>query len=79
MIFNDYDETGHRVNCVGSRSHRTADEAILRNVRFAFPKETAGMSDQAVVNAYDEFAMSELFGNNDERFPEFLSSWEAPE
>lgn len=72
MIFNDYDETGHRLTAAGCRSSRAEDEAILSNLRTAYGAKVAGYSDQALVNAFDMFAVSAMFGNNDERFIEFL-------
>lgn len=71
-IFNDYDEDGFRTTRMGNRSHRAADNAIRDNLRFAFP-QYAEQSDQWLVNQYDEFAASDMFGNNDERFPEFVA------
>lgn len=74
--FNSYDKNGFRTTVNGSRSSRAADEAIISNLRFRWADELKHMSDVELVNAYDEFALSEIFGNNDERFLEFLSdSW----
>lgn len=75
MIFNDYDKDGYRTNIVGCRSSRTEDEAIVYNLRHRWNTELANISDVALVNAYDEFAMSEFFGNNDEEFLRFLSEY----
>lgn len=75
-IFNDYNENGYRLTINNTRSSRTEDNAILYNVRFAFGDKVAHMSDQALVNAYDEFSMGDIFGDNDERFLEFLKDWE---
>ena len=75
-IFNDYDEKGFRTNICGCRSSRTEDDAIAYNLRFRWKKELEEVSDQKLVNAYDEFAMSDMFGDNDERFLEWLAEYE---
>lgn len=67
-IFNDYDEGGNRVNICGCRSTRTEDNAIRNNLRQRWQQDLAEVSDVALVNAYDDFALSPLFGNNDEGY-----------
>lgn len=74
-IFNDYNADGYRRNINGNRSHYAEDEAIVRNLRYRFPNLLSNRSDQFIVNAYDEFAASDMFGDNDERFPAFLSDY----
>lgn len=76
-IFNDYNAQGYRVTITGSRSSRAEDNAILYNLRFKFGARIALISDQGLVNAYDEFALSDMFGGNDEHFLEFLDNYEA--
>lgn len=74
--FNDYDENGYRVNKYGNRSSRTEDNAIAYNMRFKHPTELAKYSDVEIVNLYDDWFWDERFGNNDERFLEFLKEHE---
>ena len=66
--FNDYDADGFRINRRGSRTSRIADEAIIRNLRYRWPKELSEISDAELVNEYDDFALSDQWGNNDENF-----------
>lgn len=73
-IFNDYDEQGYRTSITGCRSSRIADDNLVYNLRFRWPVELDGFSDAELVNHYDEFALSDWFGNNDERFLEWLAS-----
>jgi hypothetical protein len=75
-IFNDYDESGYRITITGSKTSRIADNNLRDNLRFRWANEFADWSDQKLVNAYDEFAMSEMFGDNDERFLEFCKDFE---
>lgn len=70
--FNDYDENGYRTTINGGRSSRTEDEAIIYNLRYRWPRELANISDARLVNEYDQFALSELWGDNDERFLAWL-------
>lgn len=72
LIFNDYDENGFRTNIAGCRSSVTEDNAIVSNLRFRWPKELEHLSDVALVNEYDKFAISDWFGNNDERFLDWI-------
>lgn len=71
-IFNDYDDQGYRRTVTGAKSSKIEDQAIVRNLRVRWPKELENISDQRLVNEYDEFAMSEMFGNNDENFLAWL-------
>lgn len=77
-IFNTYDENGYRRNINGNRSSRTEDNAIEYNLRVAWGNLVKDMTDSELVNAYDLFSVLaddngvDYFGNNDERFPEFL-------
>lgn len=77
-IFNDYDDNGYRRSVTGCRSSRTEDEAIVYNIRATWGALVADMSDQQIVNEYDEFAMSDMWGNNDERWPEWLAQGKEP-
>lgn len=72
MIFNSYDENGYRVTITGCRSSKIEDESIVDNLRFRWAAELKDLSDANLVNIYDEFAASDMFGNNDEMFLEFL-------
>lgn len=74
-IFNNYNEDGFRVTINGHRSSRIADETIVYNLRFKWQVELAEVSDAELVNIYDEFAMTEGFGNNDEGFLPFLKEY----
>jgi len=72
VLFNDYDDRGARISIVGCRSTRIMDEAIVHNLRFAFGEQIASLHDCCLVNAYDEFASTDMHGDNDARFIEFL-------
>lgn len=54
---------------------RMANEALVKNLRFRWKDELSTFSDDKLVNMYDEFAMSEYVGDNDERFLEFVKEW----
>lgn len=73
-IFNDYDEQGYRLTAAGTRSHKAADANLLVNLRFAFGERVMKYSDQKLVNEYDEFAMSDMYGDNNARFLEWLET-----
>ncbi len=72
MIFNDYDDQGYRTNIMGCRSSKIADNNLVYNLRHRWPNELKDVSDVALVNVYDEFAMTDAFGNNDENFLAYL-------
>jgi len=74
--FNDYDESGMRVNRHGNRSSITADIQIVSNLRFAHGDAIAHLNNASIVNAYDDFYWSDMYGDNDARFPEFVKNWE---
>lgn len=65
MIFNDYDENGYRLTVNNCRSHRVADESLVRNLRFKYGNDLANISDQQIVNSYDYFSVSDDFGDDD--------------
>ena len=73
--FNDYDENGIRKNINGNLTSRTADENLLYNLRFKFP-ELDKFGDAQLINGYDDFALSEDFGNNDEKFVEWMEGYD---
>lgn len=75
--FNDYDTTGHRVNSQGCSTTRTEDEAILTNLRHRWPEQLAKFSDATIINDYDAFALTNWFGDNDERFLEWMEQINA--
>lgn len=70
-IFN-YDESGWRTNNNGNRTSRREDETIVKNLRFRWPNELSAFTDQTLVNEYDDFAYSEMFGDNDALFLEWM-------
>ncbi len=74
-IFNSYDEHGYRQTIVGCRSSRMQDDNLLYNLRTTWKEDLAGYSDSHVINMYDEFAMSDMFGNNDERWLEWVKDY----
>lgn len=75
-IFNDYDDSGYRMNVAGCRSSKTEDQSILTNLRGSrFKDLLANCSDQMVVNMYDWWAFDPRFGNNDEFFADFVSEY----
>ena len=69
----NYDEDDLRRTITGNISTRVADENIVYNLRFRF-KETIveTLNDRELLNEYDSFAVSDWFGNNDERFLEWI-------
>lgn len=71
-IFNDYDDEGYRINKNGNRSSRIADDNLVSNLRFRWREELYHLPDAALVNLYDDFALSEYEGDNDSRFLEFV-------
>lgn len=42
------------------------------NLRYRWPKELEPYSDQEIAELYDDFAMSDDHGNNDENFPKWF-------
>jgi hypothetical protein len=45
---------------------------IVRNLRHRWPDELTPFSDRAILDLYTDFAQSEDYGNNDEKFPEWF-------
>lgn len=45
---------------------------IVPNLRHRWPKELSVFSDTAIAMAYEDFSISDDFGNNDEKFPEWF-------
>lgn len=76
-MFNDYDAEGYRTTVTGCRSHKTEDLAIVSNLRSRWPTELRDYSDVYLVNTYDYFAQSDVFGDNDARFLTFLAYMES--
>jgi len=74
-MFNDYDENGYRTNKNGNRSSRIEDAAIVSNLRFRWPQELAEFNDVALINAYDDFVYSDMWGDNDERFLDWIKDY----
>lgn len=75
-IFNDYDENGFRVNINGNRTSKIADDNLLYNLRSRWPEELEKFNDVTLVNEYDKFSVTDRFGNNDERFLEWMEDVE---
>lgn len=50
---------------------RFRDEQLLRNLRYTFPG-LGNITDSKLIEIYNDFAISEYYGNNDERFLEFI-------
>jgi hypothetical protein len=73
-IFNSYDMNDQRMTITGCRSTKMQDDAILYNLRHTWGEQVAHLSDAELVNTYDEFAASDWFGNNDERFMEWVKA-----
>ena len=71
--FNDYDSAGYRVNHMGCKTSKIEDEAIIDNLRRRWPEQLVDISDATLVNEYDSFALSDQFGDNDERFLAWLA------
>jgi hypothetical protein len=44
----------------------------IRNLRYRWPEELKPFTDGQIFRAYDDFARTEDFGNNDEKFPEWF-------
>jgi hypothetical protein len=51
---------------------KMADEALIRNLRQRWPEELQSFSDKALIKCYNDFALSDEWGNNDEKFPEWF-------
>lgn len=50
---------------------RFRNEQLLRNLRYAHPS-LGNISDSKLVEIYDDFAISEYYGDNDARLMEFI-------
>lgn len=68
----EYNDEGYRTTKLGHKSHKKADENLLHNLRFRWSEELKEISDESLLDSYDEFALSEEFGDNDARFLEFI-------
>lgn len=51
---------------------RFRNEALLRNLRQRWKQELSHLTDNQVITIYDDFAVSEYHGNNDEHFLQFI-------
>lgn len=49
------------------------NEMLLYNLRFRWKNELAHIADRRLVQLYDDFAVSEFYGNNDEHFLQFVT------
>lgn len=48
---------------------------IVANLRQQFPEETKDATDTEIYTAYEAFSQSDEFGNNNEKFPEWLAQY----
>jgi hypothetical protein len=48
---------------------RHPNENTIKNLRFRWKEELSKYSDKVVAALYEDFSMSEDYGNNDEKFP----------
>lgn len=51
---------------------KLANAMLVYNLRFRWPKELASIADNKLIELYDDFAISELYGNNDEHFLQYV-------
>lgn len=49
-----------------------ANARLVENLRFRWRDALASYSDKAIIACYDDFALSEDWGNNDEKFPDWI-------
>lgn len=47
--------------------------ALLHNLRFRWKTELEDYSDDELVALYDDFAISDWYGNNDEKFLSYVT------
>jgi hypothetical protein len=52
------------------------DQQIVSNLRGTFGEKLAEYSDEDLLREYKEFSQSDMHGDNDERFPEWLDGEE---
>lgn len=45
---------------------------VVPNLRYRWPQELAAYTDNQVAACYEDFALSEEYGDNDAMFPEWL-------
>lgn len=74
----NYNDEGYRTTITGHKSHIRTDQNIRDNLRFAWKGYSAidRLTDEELLNIYDEFAMSDYFGDNDARFAEFVEMFQ---
>ena len=51
---------------------KTAFQAIVSNLRHRWNKELDPYADVTIYALYDDFSLSDEFGNNDEKFPDWF-------
>lgn len=51
---------------------KPGDRNVVDNLRRRWPAELAKIDDEELAREYDYFSQSELYGNNDERFLEYI-------
>lgn len=54
---------------------KLANENLVRNLRLRWTQELSCYLDGELIRMYDDFAISEDYGNNDEKFLEFIKDW----
>ena len=52
-----------------------ADKQLVYNLRFRWTQVSV-YTDEELVKIYDDFALSDQFGNNDENFPKWIADYE---
>jgi hypothetical protein len=48
------------------------DVQVVKNIRYRWPDELKGVSDEAIAQLYRDFSGSTDHGNNDEKLPEWF-------
>ena len=54
------------------RAKRIAFNAIVSNLRHRWPEALAAWSDSALYRLYDDFSVSDDFGDDDAKLPEWF-------
>lgn len=53
-----------------------ANQMLVNNLRFRWSSELKHLTDAQLVALYDDFAISEYYGNNDENFLKYIKDME---
>lgn len=51
---------------------KDGDQYVVQKIRQRWPKLCIPFMDKQLAELYDNFSMSEDYGNNDEKFPQWL-------